>query len=859
MTTEELAKEFTEREIRYTNRRGTEEDIQRLNEINQYLRTEYDDYGYKRFADLVERESFGISLTTFRTLEEGMEKMVQSEISGNSTIFKSKSNDLTVDAREINPPLYNNVIIEEIKLTEFKPIIFEEPKKTTIEEDIKMATENVKVDNSQFLFDYDSIDDAPVKEERKRLTDKLKETFGKVANGVKGISSKLIAEAMKPLKEQVNSLQEQVVSVTEQANKQIESLQNQLNAVKENANQRINNLQKQITTLRDFFTAELNKVTEKVSQLTEKGRAAQERITDLTEKYEKLVSQNATLQRQYSDKSGTENVGVSYNTNTNKFQSMDSKIISLQEMLQEETNKRMDLEKKIDNIDKRESVLNKFMKAKDMKTASLEEVALAGGEAIKDIMSVHKAAVYCIDPIKNAPYKVNEHNEREYTNINTNIEQAINSGEPVIDNNSIIKSAIVPFKVKDENNIEKVMGYVELSDFTNIDETFAVESVNAATTLFADKVQAEYQKTVLTKDPLTNFYNKEGISAILDSKIYDDIQNKIPVAAIKLAVDDIGVIGEDAYKHVANLLQETNKDANMTITPSRIGDNDFVVLVEGERRDDPKFVEEQAFKYGQNLCHLIAETPIEYDNGSIAKITASAGVALIEEDMFINKSRDQMSAVFTNVTDKIISERCEEAARDGGNKAIASYDITSEFITEVTEDRTFSVRKEIADFASPLLGKNYQDLAMMQEVNENGVTTVATIEVVGTPIVEFNGTTYNDPNTYPDELVNNLKTHKPFNEYDIKIIKMPELQISIAVYDAPESSQPVYNFSKEWIPSEFNGSVGSIRAELRNDIHKLSMETVRAYEQSIDKSYGNGRENTSADTNEKKNKTDIER
>ena len=869
MSTEELAKEFAEREIRYTNRQGTDEDKQRLNEINQYLQNEYDDYGFKRFADLVKRES-GVSLTSFRILEEGIDKWEQYAISNNALNSVDKpifSNNYTIG--ENTSGLDNKFDENEIRFIEYKTTEITKP-----EEDVKVAAEKVKVDNSQFLFNYDAVDDAPEKEERKRLSDRLKETFGKVANGVKTFTSNFVSEAMRPLKEQVVSLQEQVVSVTEQANKQLA-----------NANEKIGQLQNQIAAMKESFGAQLNearqriaplgtllaKANDKIMQLTEQGKKANEQIKFLQGEVEKTAKENASLKRQLAELGENLDTGTSYNLgNDNKFKSFESKILSLQEELQNIKDENMGLKIELNEKKERDVILEEVVKA-SKSNSSLEEVMREAGAAMKNIMYVEQADIYCIDPIKNAPYRVNEYNEREYIDVKKGsyIEKALTSGETVINNEynneeigdndpkyGIHNVAVIPYTAKDESGNDKVIGFAvaknprTLSDF-DADKT--VKYVKETMNIFTDKIQSEHQKDVLTKDPLTSLDNKQGVEALLSSKIYDDIQNNVPVAAFKIAVDDVDSLDKSienaAYLHVANILNNNNREGDIVVTPSHLDKNEFMVFVQGEHGSSPKEVETQAYSYAERMCRLISETPIRLDDDSMVQITASAGVAMLDEDKFINKSRDQMSEVFTHTTNEIINDNCRDAYELGGNQVIASCEIMSENTKEAVKAALFIANEDIKTFTTPLLGNNNSDLVLMQKDYDSGIQAVASLSVKGTPELRYNGVVYNDPETYPAELVNKLQT---YNYDGIEVIKEPIIELAVAIYDSA-TNENVKMETFEWKPSDLSGSAETIRQRLL----AKSTDVVKEYEQSRENTYS--RENTSNDTQERRRRTDIER
>ncbi len=865
MTTEELAKEFAEREIRFTNRQGTDEDKQRLGEINQYLQT-YDDYGYKRFADLVKRES-GVSLKSFRILEEGIEKWEQYAMANNTRDFIAKP---SVDEKA-------NIIEDNSSLDDFKLdfIDFKSIEITKPEEDVKVAAEKVKVDNSQFLFNYDAVDDAPEKEERKRLSDRLKETFGKVANGVKSFTSNFVSEAMRPLKEQVVSLQEQVVSVTEQANKQLA-----------NANEKIGQLQNQIAAMKESFGAQLNearqkiaslgamlaKANDKIMQLTEQGKKANEQIKFLQGEVEKTAKENASLKRQLAELGeNLDSTGTSYNLgNDNKFQSFESKIISLQEELQSIKNENMGLKIELNEKKERDVILEEVVKA-SKSNSSLEDVMREAGTAMKNIMYVEQADIYCIDPIKNAPYRVNEYNEREYIDVKKGsyIEKALTRGETVINNEynneeigdndpkyGIHNVAVIPYTAKDESGNDKVIGFAvaknprTLSDF-DADKT--VKYVKETMNIFTDKIQSEHQKDILTKDPLTSLDNKQGVEALLSSKIYDDIQNNVPVAAFKIAVDDVDSLDKPienaAYLHVANILNNNNREGDIVVTPSHLDKNEFMVFVQGEHGSSPKEVETQAYSYAERMCRLISETPIRLDDDSMVQITASAGVAMLDEDKFINKSRDQMSEVFTHTTNEIINDNCRDAYELGGNQVIASREIMSENTKEAVKAALFIANEDIKTFTTPLLGNNNSDLVLMQKDYDSGIQAVASLSVKGTPELCYNGVVYNDPETYPAELVNKLQT---YNYDGIEVIKEPIIELAVAIYDSA-TNENVKMETFEWKPSDLSGSAETIRQRLL----AKSTDVVKEYEHSRENTYS--RENTSNDTQERRRRTDIER
>lgn len=887
MSTDELAKEYAKLATNFfVHHIGTDEDKKRIDEIDSRI-NEYGasdgGYGKKDFARLVDKYTNGISLIKLHELKAHYEDADQNKAAQHIGKNLTKRYD--------EPVLENENILDDLAAIEIEPIKTEHIEISDSIQDVQEANKKAEPDlasireaNKAFLYNYDKDENASEKEEKKSFADKLKGAFGKVADGVKGFTSKLVTEAMRPTKEQLSAVQDKVDSVAEQSNKQIHLSRRQIMAeakeaiaeakqqimaeakeqvriakeemrketdekIRQATEQMKAEAQKLVSTAKEQIMASVSAVAVKVKQLADKVGLLSVSLEEQQSRINELVSQNAAAKRELAEKTGTKDEGYSFNGPINM-----KSIVDLQMNLLDIKDRLKEVEMAQAHEAEAKSVLEKFEKNVNIKNNTFESVMLNGGDTIKDVTGAYKSTILSVDPVKNELFKVTEHGEREYIS-DKNLELVMQGGNTVIDNDSIPTTAIIPIKSADENGKETIIGAVQLVDYNKFNEEQVVNDVSMVTDLITSKIEEEYQKAVLTKDPLTNLYNKEGIATVLESTVYDDVQNKVPVAAIKIAIDKDGGRREDAIKHVAELLQETNKNPDVILTPSRIDENNFVVLVEGQRGDIPKEIENEAYKYANKMCELVATTPLKDENGSMSLVTVSAGVSLVEEDMFINKSRDQMSEVFNNVTDKVITERCSEAIKDGGSKAIASYDITSPVITEIGDNYTFSMDKAIEDFTSPLLGTNYQELASMNLLVDTEKEIVATLEVVGTPVVQFNGVVYNDPQNYPEELVNNLKTHKDFNEYDIKILEEPTLNLKIGVYTADSPNSPVSVQEFEWKPSEFNGNMSTLRDAVKDKIKAVSKDVANDYERSISNEK-DSRENTSLDTRNQQNKDD---
>ncbi|WP_440876976.1 diguanylate cyclase [Thalassotalea sp. PLHSN55] len=140
----------------------------------------------------------------------------------------------------------------------------------------------------------------------------------------------------------------------------------------------------------------------------------------------------------------------------------------------------------------------------------------------------------------------------------------------------------------------------------------------------------QIQELQYHRDPLTGAFNRTTLIKEL-SQIQDMVKRKVSVACVVMVDLDWFKSFNDNYGHAFGdyVLQETTKYIHSHLRPFdklfRYGGEEFLIsLVNTDLKT--------AVNIAQRMCAGIAKLPIKF-NGSVASITASFGVASLEENV----------------------------------------------------------------------------------------------------------------------------------------------------------------------------------------------------------------------------------
>jgi len=158
-------------------------------------------------------------------------------------------------------------------------------------------------------------------------------------------------------------------------------------------------------------------------------------------------------------------------------------------------------------------------------------------------------------------------------------------------------------------------------------------------------------------DSLTGFNNKRWFDTSIDRILNRTIQEKQPLSAILLDVDNFKQYndqwghqaGDQALRTLANITREYLRTSDLVI---RYGSDKFIILL-------PHTNPEQAVLIGDRLCRAIAKTSCgQLDNSKLPAITASMGISGL--------TRKDTCSSFLERADQSLYQ----AKQRGGNQAI---------------------------------------------------------------------------------------------------------------------------------------------------------------------------------------------
>lgn len=168
---------------------------------------------------------------------------------------------------------------------------------------------------------------------------------------------------------------------------------------------------------------------------------------------------------------------------------------------------------------------------------------------------------------------------------------------------------------------------------------------------------------MVSKDGLTNIYNRRYVDERLPVDIIKILENRMPVSVIMADIDFFKnvndtfghIAGDQVLKAFAIVLKISIRESRDWV--ARFGGEEFLICLPGANK-------ETGLKTAERIRSLVENMNVPY-NENIIKITSSFGVATIDEDT-MDKNSDYKYNMLLEEADKNLYE----AKRTGRNKVI---------------------------------------------------------------------------------------------------------------------------------------------------------------------------------------------
>lgn len=387
------------------------------------------------------------------------------------------------------------------------------------------------------------------------------------------------------------------------------------------------------------------------------------------------------------------------------------------EMLQQILNQVNELQKRIDDMSKKQDMFNSHL-SELYNAKSIEETLGIMGDMGKNALESNKCDVYCYDSKKEKLFTVDEFGEREYidTDSNTIVGEALMKNEIFIENNyndqrkigvsadgeKTTNIAVVPLEAKNGDVIGVVVCQNKKDGFSKEDiENFDLENgaIGSAFRMGLENKVLEKEKNI---DELTQLPNRQGAKAYMQTEIYPCLQNEQDVTVILGDIDHFKLVN-DTHGHAAGdaILKDVTKifsdNANDNIGVFRWGGEEILIVMKNANTT-------AAFNFADSIREKIQNTSFDIGDGKSINVTMSMGVQQVK----MNELSDLTAKnIFKKISDTAVvsaDEKLYEAKESGRNKVIADESIMQlekkqeQFISE-----NISERETVREFNSELI------------------------------------------------------------------------------------------------------------------------------------------------------------
>lgn len=370
----------------------------------------------------------------------------------------------------------------------------------------------------------------------------------------------------------------------------------------------------------------------------------------------------------------------------NKFtQEQLNEFMKTPEMLQQLLNQVTELQKRIDDMSKKQDVFNSHL-SQIYNSQSIEETLGIMSNMGKSELQIENCDVYSYDSIEDKLFTVDDNGNREYIEINeeTVIGAALMKNEIFIENSfnnntqlgivpnsgeEIKNVAVVPLEAKTGDVIGVVVCKNKNTDFTKDDIKKFDLSNGEIGSAFRMGLENKALKQEAITDKLTHLPNRKGASDYLKSTVLPHLQNGQDTTIIMCDIDHFKSVndtyghdaGDKVLQHVAKTISDNMRDSDCVF---RWGGEEMVIVMNGANTTT-------AYNLADRLREKIQNSPCDIGDGKTINVTMSMGVEQVNISQLPKLNSSNIFEQIENTVLKSADSRLYEAKESGRNKVVA--------------------------------------------------------------------------------------------------------------------------------------------------------------------------------------------